>query len=443
MSESSKYEELMGPSLRMKRVGKVQGLTEEGGTGAVVSTELKTVVTCDVEGYFTNCIVPDENGYCEVGDRFEVSVGERFAVGEGDTIPGIELPLRKSTVGDTLEIFIAPKFAFGPIGRPAFSFSSGSSSSSGRSTTSGTSGMRRSESSAIPPDSHLFYRIVIRDHWQPDVDGPRGIEQGMAGGEDDPIAAPIRKSLQLAELRRECGNRYYKWGHMAPACRCYIAGAKLVEENFDLVEMDQEATRAELVAGYTLCMNNLAAALLTQNEFLKAREALVALLEMDNENVKALIRAGRASIGLSQYHEADACLSRALELEPENAAAKNEKRRLTLLKKEYKERSKAMARSMSKSFSKPFREHTDTADDDTVTKESSTRSSSPPCVNTNDDSDEAATAGQGLPPPDDKPETVAMAINASEHISKFPIVAAVLAAALGFAVALIFQGKQS
>ena len=101
---------------------------------------------------------------------------------------------------------------------------------------------------------------------------------------------------------------------------------------------------------YTACLNNLAAVFLGQKEYYKAREALVCLLEVDGGNIKALVRAARASMGLCEYTEATACLDRALEIAPGHPAVAQERARLAACKREYRQRSKAMQRNMSKSF---------------------------------------------------------------------------------------------
>jgi tetratricopeptide (TPR) repeat protein len=98
-------------------------------------------------------------------------------------------------------------------------------------------------------------------------------------------------------------------------------------------------------------MNNLAACYLTKKEYYKAREVLVSLLEFDSQNVKALLRATKASLGLHEYYEAEICLEHVLELDPGNMTALKEQARLKQMQKLYADKNKVMMKNMAKSFS--------------------------------------------------------------------------------------------
>jgi hypothetical protein len=169
-------------------------------------TALKTVVTCDLKGYFATA-----DRECSDPTPFEVSSGQRYSVGDGDAIPGIELALRRSSVGDVFDVFIVPKFAFGPLGRRAMEVEVEGTDKDGDGDGCPP---QHVSSRAVPPHSHVLYRISVREHWCPEDEEEKG--PGL--------------NLRLALVRKECGNRFHRADNMPFACRCYAAGVKLAEE---------------------------------------------------------------------------------------------------------------------------------------------------------------------------------------------------------------------
>ena len=113
------------------------------------------------------------------------------------------------------------------------------------------------------------------------------------------------ESLSLAEkvsLRKQVGNYYFSRTDFNKAARCYSNGVKLTEHHFsnrlDGVAPDapveqllgsQEASQSreyndeekELLKLYVDTLNNLAACFLSLQQYLKAREACVRILEVE------------------------------------------------------------------------------------------------------------------------------------------------------------------
>ncbi len=96
------------------------------------------------------------------GNAIETVKNERFKIGEGDAIPGLELSLRHSRLGETFRVRCSPRFAWGQEGRPA-----------------------TKDCIAVPPDSSIECEIKVLKHISPD---------------NISIADEV-------ELRKECGNR--------------------------------------------------------------------------------------------------------------------------------------------------------------------------------------------------------------------------------------------
>jgi hypothetical protein len=120
------------------------------GSGDIA--EMNDVVHCNITTYIVGSITPIESTY-----------NERYKIGEGDAVPGIELPLRHSHVGDTIRIKCTSRFAWSSEGRPA-----------------------TKTSLEIPPDTDIECEIEILKH----------------------VKAEHMTTLDNVELRKECGNRY-------------------------------------------------------------------------------------------------------------------------------------------------------------------------------------------------------------------------------------------
>ena len=124
-----------------------------------------TIVTCNYKCFVANSKVPIE--YLE---------NQRFKIGDGDAIPGLELPLRHTRVGDHFLISCSSKFAYGPSGRPVVKPSKGSTSS---------------VIPAILPDSDLEFEVTILAH----------------NTEDEFVMGSRAHAEFILSVRKECGNR--------------------------------------------------------------------------------------------------------------------------------------------------------------------------------------------------------------------------------------------
>jgi tetratricopeptide (TPR) repeat protein len=170
------------------------------------------------------------------------------------------------------------------------------------------------------------------------------------------------------QLRRTSGNRWYRWGDLARAGRCYSKAAEAAEKMIFPPQPDaaaivqsrgqvlQEAPKERKVSRrwldlYVASINNLAATHLQSGDALKAREACIKGLEVAPFNVTTLLRAGRASLQLHEYDEASLCFKRVLEIDPSNKAVGTDIAKLRRAVEQYKASRKAMSsRMVSKLF---------------------------------------------------------------------------------------------
>lgn len=158
-------------------------------------------------------------------------------------------------------------------------------------------------------------------------------------------------------LRDNEGLRRYM-GHCVclcvpvPAARCYAASMKALEGIFEAQEGGEadevpEEVRREALALAVNCGNNMAATQLKLGAPKQAEEACVSVLEMDPNNVKALYRAGFATMQQHRFDEAKMAFNRALEIDPGNKAVVKGLIELKAQVQAYKSKEAKIAQKMS------------------------------------------------------------------------------------------------
>jgi FK506-binding protein 8 len=228
-----------------------------------------------------------------------------FRIGAGDTIPALELGLRYSRLGDEFLLRTSSKFAYG------------------------AKGLVLNNQQIVPPDSNLELRVTVHS-----------ITEAIPPAEMN--EQQIEHELNL---RKAAGNRLLAEGEPQRALRCYGQCLKMLEGS----ELDM--TRPELTNVRKLIidmLNNTAMVHLQMQEYKKAKESCISVLEIDPDNVKALYRAGKAAIYTADYDEAEAALQKAMALAPNDPKIVSEYRERKKRERAYNENSKQMFKSMSK-----------------------------------------------------------------------------------------------
>ena len=170
------------------------------------------------------------------------------------------------------------------------------------------------------------------------------MSEGKGGGGPEGSSL-LLEILAETDLRRVCGNRWFSYGDFPKAGRSYAKGVKIAQNYFQN-EPEQEPesecvvesgaveegkgeegkkgkegkeiicarkseiarSKEQLMIAYISCLNNLSACHLSMKEYVKTKEACVRVLEVEPDNVKALIRAAKASLALHEYDECALCL---------------------------------------------------------------------------------------------------------------------------------------
>jgi len=307
--------ELMGGEILIERT--------EGASSMI---EMGTIVVCDLKGYLLRHDGGDMGLKGATRENkcvpFEILEQQQIQIGEGDCIPGLELALKYAVPNSPYIMRCSSKFGFGP-------------------------GSQGTGMGVVGPDTMLEYEILVtRIKKEVDEDLPEG--DGEDGGG---FARQCWGAHADVVLRKECGNRWFSYKDYGRAARSYTKGLQKAESFFGSLEETDDATLEsapyrELVGARLACLTNLSACLIFLEQYGKAKEACVAVLEVDPGNKKALLRAARAATALCEYEEAQACLSRLLEIDPDNAAAQQELRRFRETVKKSRSKEQAFSKRM-------------------------------------------------------------------------------------------------
>lgn len=301
--------ELMGKEISLRRLAE--------GDGEIA--EVNMIVRCHLKGYYYS--TTEHTRLRET--PFEILENIVLQIGEGDVIPGLELALRHSKVGDHLLVNITSRFAFGDGGKlynnewqglPLDALAEG----------------------VVPPNMDVQYEVTILSHTAdqellPDMQERfEKITSSIVDDTDKAIVLNRLKVLQGLQMRKDCGNRWFVCKEFGRAAKAYSRATKLADTYFNkehdekvsLAQTLEEKAQAlhekenreidqddlEVVSVYVTCLNNLVACKLSQGEYKEAKELCVRVLEADPGNVKALIRAVKASLALDLFDECEACL---------------------------------------------------------------------------------------------------------------------------------------
>jgi hypothetical protein len=383
-------EEIMGKDVVIKRV--------KSGTGEIA--EYGTVVKCNLRGYFYSM----ENKERTSSPPFEVLQNQTYQVGEGDTIPGLELALRHSRQGEQLTLFCVSRFAYGTTGR---NYHKNSEQDKKTSNTYDSESELKSERASlskiipIPPNTDLEYEIEVLSHR-----GERELDPEFAKRHEKELEnAPTFEAkgevlnrlltVQSMLVRKEAGNRWFSSGDYPRAAKAYSRSTQIAEGYFNSTQGSNEEEKTveekvmekerkkqeripvadnEIVNIYVNCLNNFAACKLGMKEYHEAKELCTKVLEFSPFNAKALLRAAKASLAtdvrklLSNYlndpinflnlfifsksfEECQLCLTRLLQLEvldPQiKSAAQVELAKLRKAEADYKEKSKEIQKRIA------------------------------------------------------------------------------------------------
>jgi hypothetical protein len=317
MTESDgKWNSLIGKEI--VQLTSEAGKEGDWGSGAPMGS----VVIFKAKGYFLSGEVPADEGMMSASlvravDPFEVLDNVKVQIGESDAIMGLELSLRHSDPGAKFRVRMSFKYAYGPNGRKAVPDSSPDAN-----------GTVKKGSEAVPPAQNVEYEVSVVEVI--DLDSFMRNE-----GSDNEQSGGYCGIFEDINLRKECGNRWFYYADYERAGRAYSKGASKGDNHFSTNERQSEGDSKAVWDVYISCLNNLSACHISMGDYYKAKEVCTKILEMEDTNIKALLRAARSCLALFSFEECEACVARVLQLEPDNKLAAQELVKLAKARKEY------------------------------------------------------------------------------------------------------------
>lgn len=235
-------------------------------------------------------------------------------IGDGDVCPGIELALRSLVAGQRARLHCAARFAFGSNGRPAV----------------------RDGDRTLPSNIDVIFEIELLN-----------IGNGL------PLASlSVHERIDEAQRKRTIGNDFFAYREYRKSTHCYGAALKALDGILaDFSATDDTATTIKLMVD---CGNNLAMAYIKLSEYKQAENACIAVLQLDEDNVKALYRVGIVAYMQDKFKEAHLAFQKVFAIDPQNKAARLEYLALRRREKEYLAKESKMMKQMgAHMFNKP------------------------------------------------------------------------------------------
>ena len=132
------------------------------------------------------------------------------------------------------------------------------------------------------------------------------------------------KILDIVTTIKSAGNHFYKLNESQRAVRKYRKSLKYISILRDSMGSTNDEEETKIRAVEVPCCLNIAAACLKSKDYNGAMKECEKVLEIDEDNTKAIFRRGQARFGKGDYDLALQDLNRARELEPNDKGVLNE-----------------------------------------------------------------------------------------------------------------------
>ncbi|XP_015109871.1 peptidyl-prolyl cis-trans isomerase FKBP8-like [Diachasma alloeum] len=218
-------------------------------------------------------------GKLENGKEVECFIDVAIQLGDVELIQGLDLAIALMDVGEAAEIVIAPRFAYGDIGKEP----------------------------DIPPGATLYYNVNLKAvKMEPEIE-----EMGFT------------QRKEFGNRKRERGNWWFARDEPTLAIQCYRRALDFLQPSGDDHKKKPEdvITDSELqilLEERTKVYNNLAAAQIKTEAYEAALESVDNVLRANPKNVKALFRKGRILHKKGEHANAISVLQSAAKLDPDS-----------------------------------------------------------------------------------------------------------------------------
>jgi len=237
------------------------------------------------------------------GEPLQVTVGDQIL---DQVVPGVMLAIRTMQQGEVARVDCSHRFAYADRGFKPL----------------------------VGPNQDIEYLVEL-------------VQIGEL--EKEAVSMTPAELIAHVRTRKERGNYFFKLGNLNKALQCYQDGIKKSEshlppqpeegeEHADV--FDEYNGNPELIELKTQCLGNIAACFEKQDKLKEAKDACVAVLVSDPNNLKSLLRAARVAGRQGEFVEAKACLKTASQVDGDNPAVKKEIKNLQKIMDDHKNKEK-------------------------------------------------------------------------------------------------------
>uniref|UniRef100_A0A1B6CIU3 peptidylprolyl isomerase n=1 Tax=Clastoptera arizonana TaxID=38151 RepID=A0A1B6CIU3_9HEMI len=214
-------------------------------------------------------------------------------LGDAEVIQGLDFALPLMDVGETAEIIIGPRFAYGNLGLPP----------------------------NIPPNATLNYKVTLQ----------------TSEPEPEFTSLSVKERKTVGNRKRERGNWWYSRKEYTLAIQCYRRALDYLDdiENSaasEDIQLDDKEVH-DLLDDRLKVYNNLAASQMKIKAYDTALQSVSKVLRCQPTNVKALFRKSKILSAKGDNEEAIDILKSLLDLETDTNTVQAELNRLIMLKR--------------------------------------------------------------------------------------------------------------
>eukprot|EP01111_Echinosteliopsis_oligospora_P003237 TRINITY_DN1518_c0_g1_i1.p1 TRINITY_DN1518_c0_g1~~TRINITY_DN1518_c0_g1_i1.p1 ORF type:complete len:402 (+),score=135.94 TRINITY_DN1518_c0_g1_i1:53-1258(+) len=212
---------------------------------------------------------------------FHSSESTTVIIGEEQLPEGVETAIKSMQKGEKARFVILPKYAYGDKGDQA---------------------------KKIPANATLEYEIELLDLEKE--------KESWDMSSDEKISAALKRKTE--------GNTLFTAQKYARAFKKYKKALTYLDADHDLSADEKEKARQQKLPLHL----NMAACRLEEKNYRDCIEHTVKALAIDHKSVKALLRSGKAKVGLAEYDAADSDFKKILEFDTNNQEAISERAKL-------------------------------------------------------------------------------------------------------------------
>ncbi|GKY93846.1 peptidyl-prolyl cis-trans isomerase fkbp8 [Mayamaea pseudoterrestris] len=343
------WTELMGSDIMLKIISSSSKETSNDVAASPMEVQPHDAVRVSFVGRLADSLL---EASAFDGPIFHQAQDWLVVVAEKDVSPCLELAVRFMSVGEMALVWSRSKFAYGASQRQHGDF-------------------------VLPPHANVCYQVFVQSVVASDErEAPAFAYQAAMAKKliaNDVYANEVWSTASVDGLASTKSRCLYLYSRALTYCDQILSRAGNSQEgeddDTDMNEDDMDestlALRQKAIVAYTDCLNNMTAVHLRTKDYKQAKATAIRVLSKAPNNAKALVRVAKASLHdpASDFVEVEAAIDAAHEVLTDGTSASADGEQdllrkdlqsvrveLERKKREYKQKSKAMASKMSKAL---------------------------------------------------------------------------------------------